>query len=427
MSGRLEGRPLDADATTGRYIDELVARHKEPEWMRQHRLSALQQAMAAAGGEEADGCRWQDIRPLAPLVSGAPADLPFGDAASVLAALDGQVVARRICQDASGRVIFSGLQDAAADHADILRRYAGTALPAAEGSLAALAYAFRNGGAFLSVPAGLELTVPFHILSRWQPGAYGAVLHTVVAAGAGTVVNVVETVESADNCARTHIHIVEIFAGAGAQVQYTAIQNWGPLSACHTIRRALVERDAHVEWVIGTLGGEVGRERTEAKLVGPGGQAGMLMVCCAGREQRLELTARIDHLAPHTASDILARGVAGQQAHTAQHGLTTISPAARFATAYQRINSLMLSAQARATAIPALEIRQDEVQAGHAVTTGQIDENHLFYLMSRGLTRQAATKIVVDGFLMPILQRIPLDEGRQSLQALIDRNIDEWM
>lgn len=415
---------LDIDTPHNQLTLQIAQTQSEPQWMIHHRQQALRALQAA--DEQEINIKLDSIKPLVPTVSEAGA-LPLGDAASVIAAINGQVVARRLCQEAQGQVIFAPLATAISSVPQLVQKYCGSVLKADESYLAALTYAFCNNSTFIYIPAGLELEIPLHLFNRYTAGEHSAVLHTILIVESGAAVRVLETVESNDTVPRTHLHVVEVVAGEGAQVQYGSVQNWGDKSSCYTIRKAIAERNAQVEWVSGNIGSDFTQQQDQTLLVGEGSQSSMLELFYQHKQQRMKLETTILHQAPHTNSDILVRGVAAGHAHITHTARTNIGADAPSANAYQRSQTLMLSETARVNSIPALEIRQNEVQAGHAVTTGQLDENHLFYLMTRGLTRKEATRIMVEGFFMPILWRVPLEEGRRQLQTLIDRKMSEWM
>lgn len=412
------------DAPYSQLAQKLAESQGEPDWM----INQRQQALLAIETTDQHKLTLQpnNIKPLVPAVSDAGA-LPLGDASSVIACINGQVVACRLCQEAKEEVVFAPLATALNQAPDLVKAYSGYVLNPNENRLAALAYAFSNNSIFIYVPANLELEIPLHIFNRYTPGEHSAVMHTTLVVEANAAVRILETVESTDSVPRTHLHVVEVIAGEGAQVQYGSVQNWGDKSTCYTIRKAIAQRNAQVEWVCGNIGGCFSHQQNQTMLVGEGSQSNMLELFYQHNRQRMELETTIMHQAPNTNSDILLRGVAAGHAHITHTARTNIDPNSTAANAYQRSQTLMLSKNARVNTIPALEIRQNEVQAGHAVTTGQLDENHVFYLMTRGLTRQDATRIMVEGFLTPILLRMPLEEGRKQLQTLIDRKLSEWI
>jgi len=137
-------------------------------------------------------------------------------------------------------------------------------------------------------------------------------------------------------------------------------------------------------------------------------------------EQHFDMGITMLHEGEHTASDMLTKGVLKDKGRMVYRGLTDIEHGARFASGFQRENTMLLSEEARSDAIPGLEIDETEVQAGHAATVGQIDRNHLFYLMSRGLPRAEAMRLIVEGFFDPVLARVPVEGVRAELYALID-------
>ncbi|HEX6971683.1 MAG TPA: SufD family Fe-S cluster assembly protein, partial [Limnochordia bacterium] len=206
----------------------------------------------------------------------------------------------------------------------------------------------------------------------------------------------------------------------GARVRYAAVQNLGQSTFNLTVRRAVLGRDASVEWVVGEFGSRTSRTATVSVLAGSGSESKSIMVFFGDGAQHLDLSVTMQHVGAFTTGEMLAKGAVGGRARVIYRGLTDIEHGAENASAFQRENTLILSKDARSDAIPGLEIDDNRVQAGHAATVGQVDELLLFYLMSRGLSRRVATKLIVDGFFDPIMQRVPLAAVKDELQRLID-------
>lgn len=383
-------------------LTSLAAATGEPAWLTQYRQQALE------AGNNQDMPAWDRTNaadfplqfPPAPVQTNALVESYHQDGA--------------VCTD-----IFAAL----CTHNDLVRRHLGSQVPLAENKLTALHYAYLNSGTFVYVPRNVELKVPVSIRRVIPGGSQGTHTHTLIVAEQGAQVTVVETDADAGENEALHTHIVEIAVGAGASVQYTAVQSLSTKSSHFALRRCSLANDANVEWVLGAVGAARSKDTTETLLQGNGCQANSLMLCFSQQTQHLDNEMLMTHTGLHTSSDILARGVAGGESRAVYRALTHIARGARTTSAYQRANTLLLTKSARADAIPALTIDEDDVQAGHAATVGQVDADQLFYLMSRGLSPVNAIRMIVAGFFDPIMQRIPLDDVRNDLQQLIDRKM----
>lgn len=429
----------------------------EPGWLRTRRLAAweLYESMALPDPKD-EAWRRTDlsrlnleaVRPADPrLVVSDPSQLPealrgvvAGDkvSASVILQWDGSAVyQRRSLELAQQGVIFTDIQTAAREHGELLRKYLlAEVVKAGESKFTALHTALMSGGVFLYVPRGVVIEEPLEFaLYADQPGA-GIFNHTLVVTEPGAAVTLVERWVSADTAAANtvaaapragfHSGIVEIIAKDGSQVRFGSLQNWATSLDSFTVRRAVVEADAKVDWTLGEFGGGLTRAELNSEIVGQGADSNIFMVFFGNGHQRLDVTAGMVHRAGahHSTSDIQSRGVLSGKARSVYRGLGQIQSGARACKTFQRQQSLVLSEGARSDVIPSLLINEHDVeQAGHAATVGQVDREHLFYLMSRGIPRDQALRLIVDGFFQPILERIPVESLRTELPRLIKRKM----
>lgn len=344
---------------------------------------------------------------------------PQRDTASELAQVNSQILRT------SRGVLFCDLFEATTKHATVAERYLGKVVRPDESKFISLHYALLNSGVFIYVPPYTEVAVPLRVRHAIEAEGNDSFAHTLIVVDKGARVRVVETEQSGTDFPHLAIHVVEIAAEEGASVQFVGLQDFGPKTHHFSLRRSLLSRDASIEWIVGSFGAKMSKDSTETVLQGDGSNCGNLVMSLGSGQQHVDQTVEVRHEGEHTSSDIMVRGVLQGRARGICRGMVFIEQGARFASAFQRQSAMLLSKEARADAIPELQIEEEEVQAGHAASLGQVNEDQLFYLMSRGLSRQQAIRMIVEGYLEPIFQRIPLLDVREAAQRLIDRKMNE--
>lgn len=416
-------------------IASLSERLGEPAWLREKRLAAFRayKEMEMPAWDRTD-LAGVDLDKVALTEPGAPitdeSELPE----ALRAASGGERESHRIFQVDAGRtflqigkeleadgVIVCDFATALAEHGDLLKDHYMSAVPYDEDKLTALHYAAASTGVFIYVPKNVAVELPIEIRTYTSRPGLSLFPHVLVVAERGAEVTVVEGVASDDGDEQRIVgQIVELCPAEGAQIRFAAVQTWGERTFNFTTRRSILSRDARVEWLAGDFGSALSRSHARSVLEGPGSESTNLSVFFGGGTQHLDVGITMLHVGEHTASDMVTKGVLADRARAVYRGLTDIENGARFASGFQRENTMLLSEEARSDAIPGLEIDETEVQAGHAATTGQIDKVQLFYLMSRGLPKQDAMHLIVAGFFDPVLQRIPIESVQEELRALID-------
>jgi Fe-S cluster assembly protein SufD len=365
---------------------------------------------------------------------------PHGGAApaAARAVLDGRTAAGRVVRYgvdvveveldevlARKGVILSSLAAAAVEHPALVREHlAARALPPAAGKFAALNAALWTGGLFLYVPRGVRLDAPIRVV-HWLDRAGVAYLpRTLIVAGEGSHAAVVEESVSPDFDAPVFVNgAVELYAGNAADVQYVAFQRWGRGVRHLSTQRTVALRDANLDTLVVNLGGTVARVDLAASLEAPGARSDLLGLYFGREDQHFDHETRQDHRVPHAQSDLLYKGALTERSHAVFRGLIKVWPKAQRTDAYQTNRNLLLSRDAQATSLPNLEIEADDVRCSHAATVGQLDEEELFYIMSRGIPRREAERLVVFGFFGEVLDRLPLPDVVRELRDAIARRI----
>ncbi len=348
------------------------------------------------------------------------------DASGHLVLVDGCVVHTDIRTDLSSRgVVLSSLRQAVVEHPELLEKHlANHVVPPEDGKLQALNAALWTDGVFLHVPQGVRLESPVRV-TRWysEPGA-AFFSRSLIVAEATTQLSYVDEALSDDLPEPTLTSTaVEVIALDGARVQYVAVQRLGRGAFYQTAQRTLASRDATLDTLNVSLGATTTRVDLNARLLGPGADSNMLGLYLGDGDQHFDHNTSQDHVAPAARSDLLYKGALDGASRSVFRGVIRVANEAQQTDAYQTNRNLILSDGARADSLPNLEIEADDVKCSHGATVGQLDEETLFYLMSRGLSRGQAERLVVVGFLGEVLQRLPLGGVTQKVTRVIEEKL----
>jgi Fe-S cluster assembly protein SufD len=323
-------------------------------------------------------------------------------------------------------VIFQPLERALIEHEDLVRKYF-MAQPAALGSakFAALHRAQVRAGAFIYVPPAVELELPIEIF-HWLVDENAAVFpHLLLVADEMSKITVIEHFRSFDKTARGFAcGVNDLIVGRGATVKYICAQRWNENVTALQINATIVERDASAVSLNLHLGGSYSRFESLSRLVGEGARSDLLAVAVAQHKQEFDARTLQDHVSPHTASDLLYKNALDDRARTTFGGLIRVEPHAHFTDAYQKVRNLLLSDDAEANSMPGLEILADNVRCTHGATSGQIDEDELFYLRTRGIPVKVAQHLIVVGFLNEVIQRLDQPVIAAHLYRLIEEKFE---
>jgi len=344
------------------------------------------------------------------------------EASGHLVLVDGAVVHADVREDlARHGVVLTSLREAVERHGELLAEHLATqAVPPEEGKFAALNAALWTDGVFLYVPRGVRLEHPVRV-TRWVGEAGAAFFsRTLIVAEPLSQVSYVEEILSDDFEAPTlSSSAVEVMARDGAQVQYVALQRLGRGAFYQSQQRTLAGRDSTLDTLNVNLGASTSRVDLNARLLGPGSNSDMLGLYFGDADQHFDHNTSQDHVAPNSRSDLLYKGALDGRSRAAFRGIIRVHPGAQQTDAYQTNRNLLLSQEARADSLPNLEIEADDVKCSHAATVGQLDEELLFYLRSRGIDQVQAERLVVLGFLGEVLSRLPLGGVSQKVTKAI--------
>ncbi len=292
--------------------------------------------------------------------------------------------------------------------------------------LAALHYAFLQGGVLVQTDANAEIAEPVHLTREFTATSAGtlATPHTLIVAGPNSRLTVVEEYRSEDEPLAV-LPAVEILAGVGAVVNYHALHRWGAGTRVFGEQRAVTERDAEVHSLSLVTGGRLVKSHIVSSLEGRGSSSEMYGVSAGAGAEHADFYTLQDHIAPDTRSDLLFKSALGDRSRAVYYGLTRVGLEASRADANQENRNLLLSGASRADSDPVLEILTNDVtRVSHGATAGPVDEEEMFYIQSRGLTREGALGLLVRGFLSEPLDRgVKREELREAFIALVEAKL----
>jgi len=322
-------------------------------------------------------------------------------------------------------VVLTSLKEAVKTHGALLEKHLATeALPPEQGKFEALNAALWTDGIFLLVPRGVRLELPVRV-TRWiSQSGVAFFSRTLIMAEPGSQVSFMDELLSDDLKAQSLVsRSVEVVARDGAQVQYVALQRLGKGAFYQASQRTLAQRDSTLDTLNLSLGATTTRVDLNADLLGPGANSDMLGLYFGDGDQHFDHNTSQDHVAPNTSSDLLYKGALDGSSRSVFRGVIRVHPGAQKTDAYQTNRNLILSDHARSDSLPNLEIQADDVKCSHGATVGQLDAESRFYLMSRGLTREQAERLVVLGFLGEVLSRLPLGGVATKVTRVIEEKL----
>ncbi len=325
-------------------------------------------------------------------------------------------------------IIFTNIESAFSKFPEMVRNHFSRAVKPEDDKFGALNNTFFTAGIFLYVPKGLSIKVPFRNIVLVRSRGRGAFSHNIIVAEESTKVTLLQEayskLESSPHGSSLCSEVTEVYLGEGAEVNFASVQNFEGEVHSFVNRRSLGGRDSRMNWTIGHIGGGITRSRMDSVLEGPGSTAEDVEIVFGAESQRFDIVTDLSHVAPHTTGHVLARGVLKDSARSIFKGMIRIGRGAKNSNSYLAEAAMILSKKARADAIPGLEIETNEVKATHSGSVSQVDEEQVFYLTSRGLSRSEAEKLIILGFLHPAVQRIPLRTVRAGIQYLIE---EKWV
>ncbi|UJA19645.1 Fe-S cluster assembly protein SufB [Thermoleophilia bacterium SCSIO 60948] len=428
------GYSYKAPKGLSKQVVESISEYKdEPEWMREFRLKAYENFLSRPTpdwGADLDQIDWDDIHYFVRASdrnsrdwSEVPEDIkktfdrlgiPEAERkflAGVGAQYESEVVYHQVNEklEAQG-VIFTDMDTALREHEDLIREYFATVIPPNDNKLAALNSAVWSGGSFVYVPAGVKVEMPLQAYFRINTENMGQFERTLIIAEEGSDVHYIEgctaPVYSTDSL---HSAVVEIIAKPGARVRYTTVQNWSQNVYNLVTKRAVAQDRATVEWVDCNLGSKITMKYPAIYLLGEEAHGEILSIAFAGEGQHQDAGGKIIHAAPRTTSSIFSKSISKDGGRATYRGLLEVAKGAEQSKSKVVCDALLLDEHSRSDTYPTIRIDENDANIGHEASVSKVGEDQLFYLQSRGLDEEEASKMIVNGFIEPITKELPME------------------
>jgi Fe-S cluster assembly protein SufB len=421
-------RGLDEDV-----VREISAHKNEPEWMTELRVKAYrhftERPMPTWGADlstidfdniyyylkpvEEQARTWDDLPP-GMRETWDKLGIPEAEKkylAGVGAQYESEVVYHNLQKDLADKgVLFLDMDSGLREHEELVRKFFGTIIPYNDNKFAALNTAVWSGGSFIYVPPGVKVELPLQAYFRINAENMGQFERTLILIDKDAYVHYVEgctaPIYSTDSL---HSAVVEIHVAEGGRCRYTTIQNWSVNVYNLVTKRAVAERNATMEWVDGNLGSQITMKYPAVLLKGDGAHGEVLSIAFAGKGQHQDAGGKITHMAPNTSSVITSKSISKDGGQASYRGLLQVNDGAVNARSKVVCDALILDEDSRTDTYPYIDIKENAVDIGHEATVSKIGEEQLFYLMSRGLSEEEASAMVVSGFIEPITKELPLE------------------
>lgn len=416
-------------------VAEISSYKKEPEWMLEFRLKALdifyKKPMPTWGQTgllnaikfdeifyyikpvERQGTKWEevpdDIKDTFEKLGIPEAERKF--LGGVTAQYESEVVYHSILEslDKQG-VIFTDMDTGLREYSDIVKKYFATIIPAADNKFAALNSAVWSGGSFIYVPKGVRVEIPLQAYFRINAESMGQFERTLIIADEGSFVHYIEGC-TAPSYSKDSLHsaVVELIALPNSRIRYTTIQNWSKNVYNLVTKRAVAYKDATVEWIDGNLGSKLTMKYPAVVLAGEGARGEVLSIAYAGRDQVQDAGAKMVHAAPNTTSVITSKSISKDGGHAVYRGLVKVYPGMKGIKSNVRCDALLLDENSESDTFPTMEVQEKDVNIGHEATVSKVGDEQIFYMQSRGIDEGEAVTMIVNGFIEPFTKELPLE------------------
>jgi Fe-S cluster assembly protein SufB len=414
-------------------VREISQTKAEPAWMLEYRLRAFKhfeaRAMPHWGGDltkldfskivyyrkpsEREEKSWDDvpdqIKKTFERLGIPEAERKF--LSGVGAQYDSEVVYHSVREDLQKLgVVFMGTDQGMKEYPEIFKKYFGTVVPAEDNKFAALNSAVWSGGSFVYVPKGVDVPLPLQAYFRINGQNTGQFERTLIVVDEGASLHYIEGC-TAPNWATDSLHVavVEVIALPGSKVRYTTIQNWSNDVYNLVTKRAHAHAGATVEWIDANTGAQLTMKYPGIYLLGEKAHAEIVSVAVASKGQHQDTGAKAVHLAANTTSRIVGKSVCKDGGVATYRGTVKVAPGATGVTTSVRCDALILDEGSRSETYPYIDIQEDDTSMSHEATVGRVSDDQVFYLMSRGMTENEATNLIVQGFLEVFTKELPME------------------
>jgi Fe-S cluster assembly protein SufD len=432
--------PTASRGFTAEILDQVIAERHEPTWMSERRRAAWKAydviPMPTQQDEEWRRTSLRTLKldtasPLDTQVATQEAQTPVKDSllSGSLTLVDAQLQSAWLAKQIEEQgVVVTDLRSALTTHPRLIEQYFMTlAVPATDNKFAALHGAFWDNGTLIYIPKGTTVELPLYTLIKNVTDGHACLNHTLLIADRDSQVHVIEELQGTTTKEQQFSsRVIELIVIDNAQVDFTSIQRFGPTVYDFYTIRAVQGRDSKLTLNTIELGSRLSKGRIETMLRGNGADSRLYGLYLGDNQQHYDRFTLQDHTGTNTTSDLLFKGVMSDNARSVYSGFIRMHPGAKQSRAYQQNRNILLSRTARADSIPNLEISENDILGcTHGATVGKVDEEEIFYLMSRGLSRIEATQLLVEGFVEPLIEIVPLTALQDSLRNEINQRVAE--
>jgi len=399
--------PADLSEAT---VHEIANSRDEPDWLRETRLKALKAMddLEMPDVIQTPGRRWTNLD-----------QLDFDELADPLNQADDT---ERVTDEGVEVLPFT---EAVEEYPELVQAKFGSVIDPETNYLTALSVALFTTGTFIYVPEGVDAE---DVTIRTEMNSRSLFSHTLVVSEDSSSVTILERISSGDAAVdgeRYFSNLVEVDAGEDSYVQYGSLQTLDEETYNVTLKRGDADVYSTINWIEGNLGSRLTRSDVETELNGDSSESQIVGAFFGHDDQHFDVNARVWHKAEHTTADLVTRGVLDDTARSVYEGVQDVGREAWDTSSYQRENTLMLSDDSEADASPKLIINNHDTEASHSATVGQVDQEDLFYLTSRTIPERDARNMLVEGFFVPVLEEIEVEEFREDLERLISARLRE--
>lgn len=414
-------------------VEEISRQKNDPDWMRKIRLDALamyDKLKLPTWGPDLSELRMDDIatyvKPKSKLNSswddvpenikntfdklGIP-DAEKKSLGGVGAQYDSEVVYHSMKEDLLKQgVIYTDMETAVKEYPEIVKEYFMKCVPISEHKFVALHAAVWSGGSFVYVPKGVKLDIPLQSYFRLNSPESGQFEHTLIIVDEGASLHFIEGCSAPKyNKVNLHAGCVELYVKDNAYLRYSTIENWSKNMMNLNTKKAIVGKNAQIDWVTGSFGSKVSMLYPMSVLNGEGAKTEYTGITFAGKGQNLDTGFKVVHNAPNTSSVVNSKSLSKNGGACTYRALVRIMENATNSKCSVSCESLMLDDNSRSDTIPVNDIRNDEIEFSHEAKIGKISDKAIFYLMSRGLSEDDARAMIVRGFAYPVSKELPVE------------------
>jgi len=388
---------------TADQVEQISAELGEPEWLTETRLEAFEalDGLDMPSVIRTPGRDWTNLDAL--------------DYESLVDPLAFEEEKDRI--DAEGVDVLPWAE-ALEEHGDLIEEHFGSVVDPQRDYLTALSTALFSAGTVVYVPEGVAAE---DVKIRTRMNSRSLFNYTLVITEESASVTILERQETGEELPGEQYYsgVVEVVASENSHVQYGSLQNLSEATYNYSVKRGHADQYATVDWIEGNIGSRLTKTNVETRLLGDSSESQIVGAFFGHEDQHLDIASRVWHEAEHTTADLVTRGVLDDEARSVYEGVQDVGTDAWDTSSYQRENTLMLSDDSEADASPKLIINNHDTEASHSATVGQVDAEDLFYMTSRGVDEEDATNMLVEGFFVPVLEEVAVDELREDLDELV--------